>query len=210
MKRILLFVCLFIVVHASFAQPFTQMGPIYIPIFTGGNSGLFVQGPTGINGNITMEGNFAQIFWLTAANNVFKIGGIGATEPGLGAINIDNFGHVGINTLNTSGFNLNVAGTAVFDGITVKNFSSTHPNATPWADFVFDKTYRLPSLDSIAAYIKENNHLPGIPTAAEVEKNGLDVAATEAKLLEKIEQLTLYTIELQKQVDELKKAARAK
>lgn len=184
------------------------MGPIYIPVGTAGNSGLFVQGAhQGINGNITLEADGQdQVFWITAANSLFKIGGNGASEPAIGAINIDGIGHVGIATTNTSGFNFNVAGTAVFDGITVKNFSGVNPKATPWADFVFDKNYKLPSLESVAAFIKENNHLPGIPTAAEVEKNGIDLGATQAKLLEKIEQLTLYTIELQKQVDELKKA----
>ncbi len=75
---------------------------------------------------------------------------------------------------------------------------------TPWADYVFSKYYQLPSLESIAAYIKANKHLPGIPSAAEVEKNGIDLGVNQARLLEKIEQLTLYTIELQKQVESLK------
>jgi hypothetical protein len=208
MKKAYLFSCLFFAVSAIFAQPFTSSGPLYIPVFTAGNSGLFVQGGhPGINGNITMEAEGQdQIFWITAANSLFKIGGNGATEPGLGAINIDNLGHVGIATANTSGFNFNVAGTAVFDGITVKNFSGNRPNATPWADYVFDKKYQLPTLESVAAFIKENNHLQGMPTAAEVEKNRIDLAANQVKLLEKVEQLTLYVIELQKQIDQLKAA----
>ena len=210
MKKALLFCCLSFAVNVLFAQPFTSSGPLYIPVFTAGNSGLFVQGAhQGINGSISFEADGQdQIFWITGANSLFKIGGVGATDPSIGAINIDNFGHVGVGTTNTSGFNFNVAGTAVFDGITVKNFSGTRPNATPWADYVFNKEYQLPSIQSVETFIKANGHLPGIPTAAEVEKNGLDLVATQAKLLEKIEQLTLYTIELQRQIDELKKTAR--
>lgn len=149
-------------------------------------------------------GTADQAWWISGSGNYLYIGGSGGVEPSKGAINIDGNGHVGIGTLNTSSYNLNVDGTAVFDGITVKSFSGNNPKSTPWADYVFDKDYQLPSLDSLADYIKSNKHLPGIPTTEEVKKDGIDVAATEAKLLEKIEQLTLYTIELQKQIDALK------
>jgi hypothetical protein len=188
----------------GFAQPFTSSPGLYIPVSGANSSGLFVQGQSGVDGNITLEGlGSAQIFWLSAGNNLFKIGGNGGSEPAMGVINIDgNSGHVGINTLNTSGFTFNVNGTAVCDGMTVMAFSGTNPKSTPWADYVFDKNYQLPSIYSVAAYIKANSHLPGIPTTAEVKKNGLDLAANQAQLLEKIEQLTLYTIELQRQADE--------
>jgi hypothetical protein len=206
MKKVLLFSGFLLSTYISFAQPFTSSPGLYIPVSGANSSGLFVQGQTGVDGNITLEGlGNSQVFWLSAGNNLFKIGGNGGSEPAMGVINIDgNSGHVGINTLNTSGFTFNVNGTAVFDGITVKAFSGTDPKSTPWADYVFDKNYQLPSIYSMAAYIKENNHLPGIPTTAEVEKYGVDLGATQAKLLEKIEQLMLYTIELQKQIDALK------
>ncbi len=145
-----------------------------------------------------------QAYWITGANGYLKIGGSGGAEPGTSAINVDYTGNVGVGTLNTSGYKFSVAGSAVFDAVTVKSFSSTNPKGTPWADYVFDRNYQLPTLESVATYIKQNRHLPGIPTATEVEKNGLDLGATQAKLLEKIEELTLYTIELQKQVDLLK------
>jgi hypothetical protein len=90
----------------------------------------------------------------------------------------------------------------VFDQVTVMNVSGNNPKATPWADFVFDKTYRLLPLDSLSKFIKANSHLPGIPTSEEVGKKGIDLGATQAKLLEKIEQLTLYTIDLQSQADQ--------
>jgi hypothetical protein len=207
MKKVLLFSCLFFAASTLFSQPFTRSNQLWIPVTGASASGLFIQGQTGVNGSMTFEANGVdQVFWITGASNLFKIGGAGGSEPAIGAINIDGSGHVGIGTINTSGFNFNVAGTAVFDGITVKNFSGNRPNATPWADYVFDKNYQLPSLESVASFIRENKHLPGIPTTAEVEKNGLDLAANQVKLLEKVEQLTLYVIELQKQVDQLKAA----
>ena len=67
-----------------------------------------------------------------------------------------------------------------------------------WADYVFDKTYRLPSLPELETYIKHNNHLPGIPAAAEVKQNGIEVGETQAALLKKIEELTLYVIDQEK------------
>ena len=211
MKKICLFVGFLLAMHVSFAQPWTTSPGLYIPFSHASASALFIQGQTAVDANFTMEGiGNSQIFWLTAGNNVFKIGGNGGSEPAMGVINIDgNTGHVGINTLNTTGFTFNVNGTAVFDGITVKAFSGNNPHSTPWADYVFDKNYQLPSIYSVAAYIKANNHLPGIPSVEEVKKNGLDLAANQALLLEKIEQLTLYTIQLQQQIDELKKSAAA-
>ncbi len=72
---------------------------------------------------------------------------------------------------------------------------------TGWADFVFEPGYQLMKLDSLEDFVKANHHLPGVPTAAEVETNGVKVGETEAKLLEKIEELTLYVIELNKKIE---------
>jgi hypothetical protein len=171
---------------------------------TAGAQAAWFLGGTGIDANVVIQQGGSQAYWLTGTNGYLEIGGNGGTEPTKGAINVDYNGHVGINTLNTTGFTFNVNGTAVFDQVTVETFSGNNPNASPWADYVFDKDYQLPSIYSVADYIKANNHLPGIPTTAEVKKNGLNLGATQAKLLEKIEQMTLYTIQLQQQVDSLK------
>ncbi len=69
---------------------------------------------------------------------------------------------------------------------------------TGWSDYVFDKTYKLRSLKSLESYINENKHLPEIPTAAEVKDKGISVGDNQALLLKKIEELTLYVIELNK------------
>jgi hypothetical protein len=70
-----------------------------------------------------------------------------------------------------------------------------------WADHVFNKDYPLMPLKEVEAFIKNKNHLPGIPSAAEMVKEGNDLGKTDAKLLEKIEELTLYILQLQKQLE---------
>lgn len=79
---------------------------------------------------------------------------------------------------------------------------------TGWADFVFDEGYKLPGLSEVEGYIKTNKHLPDIPSAAEVEKEGLDVGEMNKKLLQKVEELTLYLIEQQKQIEAQNKRIR--
>ncbi|PWL28955.1 pyocin knob domain-containing protein [uncultured Roseivirga sp.] len=69
-------------------------------------------------------------------------------------------------------------------------------------DYVFSENYKLKTLSELEAYIKANGHLPNIPTAKEVEANGQDLGLIQQKLLEKIEELTLYTIEQNKKNQE--------
>jgi len=73
-----------------------------------------------------------------------------------------------------------------------------------WPDYVFQPGYRRPSLDSVARYIQDNHHLPDMPSADSVAKNGINLGDNQAQLLKKIEELTLYVIELRKELDELK------
>lgn len=67
-----------------------------------------------------------------------------------------------------------------------------------WPDYVFHKEYKLPSLQEIESYILQHNHLPGIPNAKEIETNGLDLGEMNKQLLKKVEELTLYMIEMDK------------
>jgi hypothetical protein len=71
-----------------------------------------------------------------------------------------------------------------------------------WADFVFAKDYALPTLQETETHIKEKGHLSGIPSAAEVEKNGIELGDMNKKLLQKIEELTLYLIKMNKTVED--------
>ena len=75
---------------------------------------------------------------------------------------------------------------------------------TGWSDFVFEDDYSLMSLADVDAYIKKNKHLPGVPSAKEVINHGNNLGEMDAILLQKIEELTLYVIELKKENEELK------
>jgi hypothetical protein len=97
-------------------------------------------------------------------------------------------GSVGIGTNNTGTMKLAVEGTIGARKVVVTQ-------TTPWPDYVFHSNYRLRSLSGVEKYINKNKHLPDVPSAAEIEKSGVDLAATQAVLLRKIEELTLYVIE---------------
>jgi len=74
-----------------------------------------------------------------------------------------------------------------------------------WADFVFNRNYKLPTLKEVEEYIQKNNHLPAVPSAGEIEKKGLDVGDSQALLMQKIEELTLYMIQMNKDIEKLKR-----
>jgi hypothetical protein len=74
-----------------------------------------------------------------------------------------------------------------------------------WPDYVFGKEYKLTPLNELEQFITENQHLPNVPSAAEVETNGVELGEMNALLLQKVEELTLYILDLQKQINELKK-----
>jgi len=76
---------------------------------------------------------------------------------------------------------------------------------TPWPDYVFEEHYELMPLSELEAYITQNKHLPDIPTANEIKQNGLSLAEINAKLVKKIEELTLYIIELNKKIEKYEK-----
>ncbi len=75
---------------------------------------------------------------------------------------------------------------------------------TDWPDFVFEKDYNLTPLGELETFIQKNHHLPNIPNAATVQAEGIDLGDMDAKLLQKVEELTLYVIELKKEIEALK------
>ena len=107
---------------------------------------------------------------------------------------VENDGSVGIGTTNTGSWKLAVNGNIRAKEINVQ---------TGWADFVFDDEYKLPSLEEVENHILHNKHLKDIPTAKEVKENGILLGEINAKLLQKIEELTLYTIQQQKEINRL-------
>ena len=73
-----------------------------------------------------------------------------------------------------------------------------------WSDFVFNDDYKLKDLEEVESFIQENNHLPDIPSETEVIEKGINLGDMDAKLLQKIEELTLYTIQQEKEIKALK------
>ena len=104
-------------------------------------------------------------------------------------------GNVGIGTTNTRGYKLAVNGKIRAKEIVVE--------ASPWPDFVFKPNYDLPTLKEVEEHILINRHLPNIPSEKEVQKNGISLGDMNAKLLQKVEELTLYTIEQEKKLNTL-------
>ncbi|XZF13328.1 hypothetical protein ACTHGU_16190 [Chitinophagaceae bacterium MMS25-I14] len=94
----------------------------------------------------------------------------------------------------------------VQNGILTEKVKVALTTSTDWADYVFDKKYKLRSLTDVESYISENKHLPGVPSGEAIVNNGgIDMNQMFAKQMEKIEELTLYVIQQQKEIEELKK-----
>jgi hypothetical protein len=94
---------------------------------------------------------------------------------------------------------------AISGGIITEKVRVATNGTTFWADFVFDKKYKLRPLSEVEKFIKTNQHLPEIPSTSDVTKNGIDLAETQALLLQKVEELTLYVIHQNKKIERLEK-----
>ncbi len=93
----------------------------------------------------------------------------------------------------------------VQEGILTEKVKIAVKTTTDWSDHVFQPGYRLMSLEDIAEFVRINKHLPGVPSAKEMVAGGLDVAKTDAILLEKIEEITLHLIEMNHELEKLKR-----
>jgi hypothetical protein len=253
--------------------------------------GGWFRGASNGSGNIILQANSgsAAAFWLSGSG-IFKIGGVGSTEPASGAINITTGGAVGIGT-SIPGNIVDIETNTQLDGLKLGYNSSgmvrLHPNSlyggayntivqngdagiifgttgavppsfgyviAPWspnigglrmtssgnvligkgtqtntsyvldvngnaranevvvnttgADFVFEPGYRLPGLRTLEIYVRQEHHLPGIAPAYEMQKDGLDLGGNQICLLSKVEELTLYLIEQDKETTALKEKVR--
>lgn len=92
----------------------------------------------------------------------------------------------------------------------LSHFKIKYKNENQWSDRVFENNYRLLKISEVEQYIQKNGHLPNVPSASEVVKDGVGMDVMVSKLLEKVEELTLYTIQQQKEIDVLKKALKNK
>ncbi|MCX6317433.1 MAG: hypothetical protein NTW29_09100 [Bacteroidetes bacterium] len=136
---------------------------------------------------LTNQGNFG----LGTSSPSVKLDVAGdAKISGILKIATDNFPATG-------NYKLAVGGDIIAEKVRVKLQSSG------WPDFVFEPTYELPGIQEIEKFILEHKHLPGVPAAATIEKEGLDLGDGQALLLKKIEELTLHLIEVNKRVQKL-------
>lgn len=148
----------------------------------------------------------AEIWSVGADNNqAFNVMRRVNKDSSASLLRVENNGKViiGNNVNSNTGYNY---GLYVERGVlTEKLRVANRKDPVNWADFVFKKDYSLISLYELEAYVQKHCHLPEIPTAEEVAKDGIDVVSMDAKLLQKVEELTLYVIQLQKEIDSLKK-----
>ncbi|TYR36347.1 hypothetical protein FXV77_10590 [Sphingobacterium phlebotomi] len=121
-----------------------------------------------------------------------KVGGAFQTR-----VTITGGGNVGIGT------NSPKAKLAVEGNILAKEIKVTNNIAVP--DYVFEPDYKLTNLSDIETYVKEHKHLPEIPSAKDIDQNGLDLGEMNLLLLKKVEELTLHLIEKEKKMDALEK-----
>jgi hypothetical protein len=137
----------------------------------------------------------SPLIWGDFANSQLKLHG----KVGIGGNSATAFGSfpTTAGSVNVSAYNLFVKGGILTEELRVSLTSS-------WADYVFAKDYMLKSLPEIEQYILENGHLPNVPSAKQVKEEGINVGEMAKIQQEKIEELTLYLIQQNKEIEELK------
>jgi hypothetical protein len=160
-----------------------------------GNIGIGTTNPTSklhVNGNLRVENDLSL-----GGTSLVNVDAAGVTG---GRFKIAADGKVSLGNPSTPGsYRLYVA-----DGILAERVKVALKSTAYWADYVFAPDYNLMPLGEVETFVQANRHLPNVPSAAQVVAEGIDVATMDAKLLEKIEELTLYLIDLKKENEALK------
>ncbi len=180
-------------------------------IIFGGTPSVAPFGQWGLEYTEAVAGKEGMNFWRPALSS-----GTGGNY----LLFLGNNGKVGINTNNpTAQFTVN--GNVLIGDPAIVNIPNTNyklfvetgiltekvrvavKNSGNWSDHIFSDEYDLRSINDLEEFINSNKHLPGIPSASEVVENGIDLGDMDARLLAKIEELTLYVIALNKKIKEL-------
>lgn len=175
---------------------------------TSPNYNLHIVSDAEIKTNIHANYAHRSLYW---ASNSLRSYGFGVDTDGTGGVfyNVNNpvaiisftdDGKVlmgGVDPADVDdGYTLYVGGKVITEEVKIAEVSS-------WADYVFQPDYKLPSLTEVETFINENGHLPGVPSQEEVKENGIKLAETDATLLKKIEELTLYILQQEKKINQL-------
>lgn len=156
------------------------------------NSSLVVKG-TAITNQISSDDALINknliVNGAASINNAILLGTLmfGGTSKSI----INSDGTICIGCTDSKGYKLGVNGSVAAKSVDVR--------VDLWSDYVFDKDFKLKSLDEVEKHIAQYKHLPDVPSEADMKANGLNVAKMDAVLLQKIEENTLYIIDLQKQ-----------
>lgn len=189
----------------------TGVNNIYIGSFAGyfkqGSGNIYIGKDAGRAAAATTESNKLYIANSSATplikgefdNKNLKINTGATVSQTLGFLAVGNFDAAFAMPAPTNSYRL-----IVQDGIITEKIKVAVKGTADWADYVFEPSYNLMPLDKVESFVKENKHLPNVPSAEDMSKNGLDVTQTSAKLMEKIEELTLYMIEMNKEIKALK------
>ncbi|WP_147243338.1 hypothetical protein [Chitinophaga flava] len=147
---------------------------------------------------IEMDGGTTKYGMGASIDNIFyffSTTGEDASPAPIYRMIINNNGEIGVGVMPVAGYKMVVDGS-----LGARRIKVVQGN---WADFVFHEDYKLPSLQETEAFIKVNKHLPDIPSEKEVTEKGLDVGEMNKLLLQKIEEMTLHMIKMEKRIQEL-------
>ncbi len=175
------------------------------------NEGIKIQSEVdgGWRGTIKMSDGFSNttsrddMLFSTHGGFMFKIDENGNGVSNIQGFNVYNRNNKSLLTVKESDGNVGIGTTTPDSKLTVAgNIHAQEVKVTiaAGADFVFEDNYKLPSLEKLESFIKTNKHLPEIASEKEMQNNGLQLAEMNIKLLQKIEEVTLYTIEQEKQL----------
>lgn len=176
----------------------------------------------GLTGNgkvlsVDNNGHVILVNDIGGANSIWALTGNSLTDPAVNFIGTADAQPIVFRTDNQSRARILANGNMIIGAGTISDHGykltvdgnirtrKVRVDTDTWADFVFDNNYQLLPLKELEQYIQQEKHLPDVPSAAEVKKNGLDLSDNQAVLLKKIEELTLYVIEQNKKIEELQK-----